>query len=55
MKINKGRVKLEASGGINQNSLSSIARTGINYISVGSLTKHCRAIDLSLIVADSDV
>jgi nicotinate-nucleotide pyrophosphorylase (carboxylating) len=55
VKINKGRVKLEASGGINQNSLSSIARTGINYISVGSLTKHCRAIDLSLIVADSDV
>ncbi|MDG2141682.1 MAG: carboxylating nicotinate-nucleotide diphosphorylase [Gammaproteobacteria bacterium] len=55
VKINKGRVKLEASGGINQNSLSSIAKTGINYISVGSLTKHCRAIDLSLIVADSDV
>jgi nicotinate-nucleotide pyrophosphorylase (carboxylating) len=55
VKINKGRVKLEASGGINQNSLSSIARTGINYISVVSLTKHCRAIDLSLIVADSDV
>ena len=54
VKINNGRLKLEASGGINQNSLSSIAKTGIDFISAGSLTKHCRAIDLSLIVSDSD-
>ena len=45
-----GRAKLEASGGIEGQTLASIAETGVDYISIGALTKHCRAIDLSLLV-----
>jgi nicotinate-nucleotide pyrophosphorylase (carboxylating) len=40
--------KLEASGGVELESLRAIAETGIDYISVGALTNHLRAIDLSL-------
>ena len=40
--------KLEASGGIHDDNLVAIAETGIDYISIGSLTKHIRAIDLSM-------
>jgi nicotinate-nucleotide pyrophosphorylase (carboxylating) len=43
-----GDVKLEASGGINLDTIQAIAETGIDYISVGSLTKDIRAIDLSM-------
>ncbi len=45
-----GRVKLEASGGIEGDTLVKIAETGVDYISIGALTKHCRAIDLSLLL-----
>ena len=48
--INQGRSKLEASGGIDQDLLVKIAETGVDYISIGALTKHCRAIDLSLLI-----
>ena len=48
--INSGSVKLEVSGGIDLDSLANIARTGVDYISVGALTKHCRAIDYSLLL-----
>lgn len=42
-------VKLEASGGIEQDSdLVRIAETGVDYISIGALTKHCEATDLSM-------
>ena len=41
-------VKIEASGGVDLASLREVAATGVDYISVGSLTKHVRAIDLSL-------
>jgi nicotinate-nucleotide pyrophosphorylase (carboxylating) len=41
-------VKLEASGGLDLASLRAVAETGVDYISVGSLTKHVQAIDLSL-------
>jgi nicotinate-nucleotide pyrophosphorylase (carboxylating) len=44
----KGPIKLEASGGITLATLRSIAETGVDFISVGSLTKHVRAIDLSM-------
>ena len=47
--INAGRVKLEASGGINDETLLAIAQTGIDYISIGALTKNCKAIDLSML------
>jgi nicotinate-nucleotide pyrophosphorylase (carboxylating) len=42
------RAKLEASGGVTLDSIRAIAETGVDYISVGSLTKHLHAIDLSL-------
>ena len=48
--INGGRSKLEASGGIGENTLVNIAETGVDYISIGALTKDCKAIDLSLLV-----
>jgi nicotinate-nucleotide pyrophosphorylase (carboxylating) len=41
-------VKLEASGSVTLETLPRIAATGIDYVSVGSLTKHVRAIDLSM-------
>jgi nicotinate-nucleotide pyrophosphorylase (carboxylating) len=48
--INAGRSKLEASGGVDADSLVKIAETGVDYISIGALTKHCRAVDLSLLL-----
>lgn len=48
----QGRVKLEASGGIDENSLLEKAETGVDFISLGSLTKSCRALDLSLRLVD---
>jgi nicotinate-nucleotide pyrophosphorylase (carboxylating) len=41
-------VKLEASGGISEATLRDIAATGVDFVSVGSITKHVRAIDLSM-------
>ncbi|MBW3567326.1 MAG: carboxylating nicotinate-nucleotide diphosphorylase [Proteobacteria bacterium] len=43
-----GKAKLEASGGIDEVRLHAIAETGVDFISLGSLTKHVRAIDLSM-------
>ncbi|RTE65173.1 carboxylating nicotinate-nucleotide diphosphorylase [Amphritea opalescens] len=40
--------KLEASGGIDETTLRSIAETGVDYISIGLLTKDCKAVDLSM-------
>lgn len=42
------RAKLEASGGVNELTLRPIAETGVDYISIGGLTKDCRAVDLSM-------
>lgn len=46
--INQGRAKLEASGGIELHQLRDIAETGVDYISLGTLTKDIKAIDLSM-------
>ena len=46
--IAAGRAKLEASGGISDETLRAVAETGVDYISIGALTKHVRAIDLSM-------
>ncbi|SEI80007.1 nicotinate-nucleotide pyrophosphorylase (carboxylating) [Allopseudospirillum japonicum] len=46
--LNAGRAKLEASGGVTEATLRAIAETGVDYISIGSLTKHVKAIDLSM-------
>lgn len=40
--------KLEASGGVNEKTLRHIAETGVDFVSIGTLTKDCRAIDLSM-------
>lgn len=47
-KQTQGRIKLEASGGINRDTLRSYAETGVDFISIGALTKDCRAVDLSM-------
>lgn len=44
----KGRAKLEASGGVREDTLLPIAQTGVDYISIGGLTKDCKAVDLSM-------
>ena len=43
-----GRAKLEASGGVDLARVRAVAETGVDYISVGALTKHLRAVDLSM-------
>lgn len=46
--VNQGKVALEASGGVNKETLRSIAETGVDRISVGQLTKDLQAVDLSM-------
>ncbi len=46
--IVNGRAKLEASGGVTLTNIKSIAETGVDYISIGAITKHLHAIDLSM-------
>ena len=46
--LTAGRAKLEASGGINASTLRSVAETGVDYISLGTLTKDIKAVDLSM-------
>ena len=48
VRLNQGQAKLEASGGINFETLRNIAETGVDYISVGELTKKVQPIDLSM-------
>jgi nicotinate-nucleotide pyrophosphorylase (carboxylating) len=43
-----GRVPLEVSGNVTLQTIGEFARTGVDFISVGALTKHVRAVDLSL-------
>ena len=48
--INNGQAKLEISGGVTMDSLKELAQTGVDYISVGALTKRVEPLDLSLLV-----
>jgi nicotinate-nucleotide pyrophosphorylase (carboxylating) len=48
VEMNQGAVELEASGNISLETLRSIAETGVDYISIGALTKNVQAIDLSM-------
>jgi nicotinate-nucleotide pyrophosphorylase (carboxylating) len=41
-------IKLEASGNMSLQTLRAVAETGVDFISVGGLTKHLRALDLSM-------
>jgi nicotinate-nucleotide pyrophosphorylase (carboxylating) len=43
-----GRVELEASGNVTLDTLRPIAETGVDFISIGALTKDCKALDLSM-------
>ena len=46
--LNTGRAKLEVSGNVTLDTLAAYAATGVDFISVGALTKHVRALDLSM-------
>jgi nicotinate-nucleotide pyrophosphorylase (carboxylating) len=45
---NAGQAELEASGNVTDQTLRPIAETGVDYISIGALTKDCKALDLSM-------
>jgi nicotinate-nucleotide pyrophosphorylase (carboxylating) len=48
VRLTGAAAKLEASGGINEKTLVPVAETGVDYISIGALTKDIKAIDLSM-------
>jgi nicotinate-nucleotide pyrophosphorylase (carboxylating) len=48
VQVTAGRVQLEASGGVNLDTVAGIAATGVDFISVGALTHSAVAIDFSL-------
>jgi len=48
VELNQQRIELEASGNIEKDKLAQIAASGVDYISIGALTKNLRAIDFSL-------
>ncbi|MBT8435969.1 MAG: carboxylating nicotinate-nucleotide diphosphorylase [Gammaproteobacteria bacterium] len=48
VELNNRRIELEASGNIDQDNLVDYAETGVDFISIGALTKNLRAIDFSL-------
>jgi nicotinate-nucleotide pyrophosphorylase (carboxylating) len=48
VRIAAGRIPLEVSGSVSLERLPEIAATGVDFVSVGALTKHVRAIDLSM-------
>ena len=48
VRLTAGAAKLEASGGVNESTLRSIAQTGVDYISIGAMTKDVKAVDLSM-------
>jgi nicotinate-nucleotide pyrophosphorylase (carboxylating) len=46
--LNAGAIELEASGNIGLDNIRTIAETGVDYISIGALTKYVKAVDLSM-------
>ena len=48
VQLTRGQAQLEASGGVNEHSVRAIAETGVDFISIGTLTKDIQAIDLSM-------
>ena len=47
-RVPAGRVPLEASGGVNLQTVRGIAETGVSYISVGRITQSAPAVDIGL-------
>lgn len=52
VKLANGKIKLEVSGNVTKKELNALSATGVDYISSGALTKHIKAIDLSLRVSE---
>ena len=50
VQLNDGRARLEISGGVDKSGLRELAETGVDFISVGALTKNVRAIDFSMLL-----
>jgi len=48
VKITQGQARLEVSGNVTRDTIREFAETGVDFISVGALTKHVRALDLSM-------
>jgi nicotinate-nucleotide pyrophosphorylase (carboxylating) len=48
VKLTNGQAQLEVSGNVTFDTLREFAETGVDFISVGALTKHVRALDLSM-------
>ncbi len=48
VQLNAGQAQLEASGNVNEQTIRAIAETGVDYISLGTLTKDVKAVDLSM-------
>ena len=46
--LTAGRIPLEASGNVSLENIRAVAETGVDFVSVGGLTKHLRALDLSM-------
>jgi nicotinate-nucleotide pyrophosphorylase (carboxylating) len=49
VKLNEGKVKLEASGNVSQHTIVAIAETGVDYISSGAITHSVSALDMSML------
>ena len=54
VQINNGRARLEVSGGVEKSDLADLAAAGVDFISVGTLTKDVRAIDFSMLLIEPD-
>jgi nicotinate-nucleotide pyrophosphorylase (carboxylating) len=48
VEFNNGKIQLEASGNIDLENIRAVAETGVDYISIGALTKNIKAVDLSM-------
>lgn len=54
VRLTAGRASLEASGNVSLETVPSIAGTGVDFVSTGEITKHVRAVDLSMRFADGE-
>ncbi len=52
--FHRGGIKFEVSGGVNEKNIVAIAKTGVDYISIGALTKNINAVDLSMRIIGDD-
>ncbi len=55
VQLARGRIELEISGSVDESRLDALLALGVDYISIGALTKHVRAIDLSMRIVGTEV